>query len=78
MKLRGKERPASPPTVFTNNLQSVMPTPLPKPRTTTRPLSSIWSLKEDEHNQFEGDKISQEDFFHIKTRTFNNVPVVSY
>ena len=78
--MRGKERPASPPTIFESIPPSVVPTPQPKPRTTIRVLSSARSLQQDETNQFEEiDKIIPEDFIDkIKTRTFNNIPVVSY
>ena len=62
------------------DLASMVPTPQPKPRTTIRVLSSVRSLQQDETNQFEEiDKIIPEDFIDkIKTRTFNNIPVVCY
>ena len=80
LKVRGKERPVSPPTVFESIPPSVIPTPQPKPRTTTRVLASIRSVQEDESKQFEeSDKIILENFFdEVKTRSFNDVPVVSY
>ena len=78
--LSGKERPASPPTIFESIPPSVVPTPQPKPRTTIRVLSSVRSLQQDDTNQVEEiDKIIPEDFIDkLKTRTFNNIPVVSY
>ena len=45
--VRGKERPASPPTIFESIPPSVVPTPQPKPRTTICVLSSIRSLQQD-------------------------------
>ena len=73
---RGKERHASPQTIFKSIPASVVPTPQPKPRTTIR----VCSFQQHETNQFEEiNKIIPEDYIDkIKTSTFNNIPVVCY
>ncbi|XP_012555511.2 THAP domain-containing protein 2-like [Hydra vulgaris] len=53
IKVKGRERPRDPPSVFEQIPKSLVPTPPPEKRTTTKSKSSVRSIKEDELSKFE-------------------------
>ena len=58
VKVKGKERPKNPPSIFDNIKKSLIPTPPPAKRKTTKASNSIRTLKEDELGAFlKNDKI---------------------
>ena len=59
MTVRGKIRPVDPPSIFHNIPLSMIPTPPPKPRTTTKTCSSTRNIIPDELSSFlEKDKLT--------------------
>jgi hypothetical protein len=59
VKVKGRERPSEPPSIFKNLPKSLLPTPPPLKRSTNKATSASRSIKEDELSKFlEADKFS--------------------
>ena len=75
----GKLRPKDPPSVFPNIPLSMLPTPPPKPRQTTKTLSEVRTKQEDELDTFlTNDRLTYDILMSdFSKRTFAT-PVISY